>query len=431
MHIHEKATQYLSKIQIFFIRYFLNQAPVDDSDLFDIYKPVDENEFGGYQETLEDRSDDEESNEAAMKEKVHNTSDFNFLEACSDLKNQIMSRETDDTLIKSNGNGEGRYADNKDQYGMKDEDNNSVDMSMESNPSSHTPVLTEESLNFVDECQRMKDLDGRSKDDQDIIVLASGSRECVVWLWDIIEHTALHKIRWHPKAKNLFPATFTNVLWLNKETLLFTENNGEIVEHKIKFDEKNKRITDQRQKRIFDVKGVLNICKSQDSSLLWISSIHRHICCMEVENLTKIISLDTLQIRIHYIIENPIDSNVIAIGGNDKRLCLWNTSEANSNRISLKPFMNKIQSCVLCIAWHPDKDNVLAFGTREGRIGILDTNKSSNIPTVLESFTSHEVYSMTWSKITDDNGAEQTVLLACSKAKCAYYNYKDFKVCIL
>lgn len=404
-------------------------VPVDDSDIFDIYKTDKiEDEFGAFQENVEDRSDDEETNEAEMKEKVHNTTDFNFLEACSDLKYQILCRDGENSAPGNRNSG--TFDDNKEQYGMKNEDTPSVDVSIASNRSSHTPVFTEESLNYIDECQRLKELDDKSKD-EDIVVLASGSRECVVWLWDIIEHTALHKIRWHPKAKNLLPAIFTNVLWLNKEILLFTDNNGEVVEHKIKFDERNKKVTDQRQKRTYDVKGVLNICKSNDSSLLWMSSIHRHICCLETQNLTKIISLDTLQIRIHYIIENPIESNVIAIGGNDKRLCLWNTSDASRHMITLKPFMNKIQSSILCIAWHPEKDNILAFSTREGRVGILDTNKFTNVPVIMESFTSHEIYSMTWAKFTDSSGLETTVLVVCSNGKCVYYNYKDFKINLL
>lgn len=405
-------------------------VPIDDSDIFDIYTDNVGDEFGVCRDASETKSDYEESNEATMKEKVHNTTDFNFLEACNDLKNTILSNQDGSLNACSAGSSSniGKFEDNIDQYGMKNQENPSVEMSIESNPSSHTPVLTEESLNYLDECQRMKELDEKAKDDQDIIVLASGSRECVVWIWDIIEHTAIHKIRWHPKAKNLLPAIFTNVLWLSKELLLFTDNNGDIVEHKIKFDEKNKKITDQRQKRTYDVKGALNICKSNDGSLLWISSIHRHICCLETESLTKVVSLDTLQIRIHYMTENPIDSNVIAIGGNDKRLCLWNTSEANQHNISLKPFMNKIQSSILCMAWHPEKDNILAFSTREGRIGILDTNKFTNVPVILESFTTHEIYSMTWAKFVDSTGTDMIILLACSSGKCVYYNYKDFKV---
>lgn len=404
-----------------------------DDDIFDLYTYEKvENEFGVYQDASEEKSDYEESNVAAFQEKVHATSDFNFLEACTNLKDQIMCKDTSN-VCDANGS---KYEDNKEQYGVKNDENPSVDLSIESNPSSHTPVLTEESINYLEECQRMKDFAVTSKqqpEENELLVLASGSRECVVYLWDVIEHTALHKIRWHPKEKksHLLPAPFTNVLWMNAETLLITDNNGDINEYKIKFDAKKRSISDQRQKKTFDVKGALNICKSADSSVLWVSSIHRHICCFETQTYSKIISIDTLQIRIHYIEENPIDSHVIAIAGNDKRLCLWNTSEANHHCISLKPFMNKIHSCILCCSWHPDKDNILAFSTREGRIGVLDTNKFSNVPVILESFTTHEIYSMKWAKYTDANGSDVIVLIACSSGKLVFYTYKDFKVHLL
>lgn len=50
------------------------------------------------------------------------------------------------------------------------------------------------------------------------------------------------------------------------------------------------------------------------------------------------------------------------------------------------------------------------------------------MPVILESFTSHEIYSMTWAKFIDSSGSESTVLVVCSNGKCVYYNYKDFKI---
>lgn len=89
-------------------------------------------------------------------------------------------------------------------------------------------------------------------------------------------------------------------------------------------------------------------------------------------------------------------------------------------KLSLRPFMNKIHSGVLCLSWHPDKDNVLAFSTREGRIGVLDVNKSANVPTVLASFSSIEVYSIAWTKTKDS-----VILMACNGRKFVYYSQKD------
>ena len=37
---------------------------------------------------------------------------------------------------------------------------------------------------------------------------------------------------------------------------------------------------------------------------------------------------------------------------------------------------------ITALAWHPDKENILAFGTDEGRVGTLDAfNSRSQAPT--------------------------------------------------
>lgn len=286
-------------------------ASTDTSDIFDIYVENGEPEFGVYEKEVQTCSDDEESNVADFQEKIVSNSNFNYLEACRDLKTVILSEENDrDDRTK------GTYEENKDQYGMKNQINPSCDESLASNASSRTPVLTEESLNYLDECQRMKDFAGISNEGtpqlDEIPVLASGSREPVAWIWDIKERTAFCKIKWHPKTKQSLPNPFTNVLWVDESTLLITDGNGDLNEYKIRFDVNTRALVSKEQKdKKFDAKGILNMCRSEDGSVIWTSSIHRHISCLDVKNeFKKIVSLDTIQLRIHFIVENPIDSNL-------------------------------------------------------------------------------------------------------------------------
>ena len=81
--------------------------------------------------------------------------------------------------------------------------------------------------------------------------------------------------------------------------------------------------------------------------------------------------------------------------------------------------MNKIQSAILCLSWHPRKENLLAFSTREGRIGLMDTNQSNNVPIIYRSFTSKEVYSITWANFNNS-----IMLLACDSINFVYYTEK-------
>lgn len=148
-------------------------ASTDTSDCFDIYVDNVETEFGVYESAVETCSDDEETNQSEFQEKILNNSNFNFLEACNNLKGDILAEET------KGETSDGTFEENKDQYGVKNEANPSCDESLESNASSRTPVLTEESLNFIEEAQRMKDFVIVSKEEvaqvDDIPVLASGS----------------------------------------------------------------------------------------------------------------------------------------------------------------------------------------------------------------------------------------------------------------
>ena len=286
-------------------------ASTDTSDIFDIYTENGEPEFGVYGKEVDNCSDDEESNVAELQEKIVSNSNFNYLEACRDLKTVILSDEN-----AKGDSSKGTYEDNKEQYGVKNEINPSCDESLASNASSRTPVLTEESLNYFDECQRMKDFAIVSKEDvtqiKEIPVLASGSREPVAWLWDVLNREAFCKIKWHPKTKPSLPSPFTNVLWIDQSTLLVTDGNGDLNEYKVNLDLNTRSCTTSEQKeKKFDAKGILNMCKSEEGTVIWTSSIHRHISCLDVKkDFEKIISLDTIQLRVHFIVENPIDSNV-------------------------------------------------------------------------------------------------------------------------
>jgi WD40 repeat protein len=374
-------------------------ASTDTSDCFDIYTDNTEPEFGDFRG---------ETKEVEVKgREMVNNSNFNFLEACSELKNEILAEDGGNDNCPQE-----KFEDNAARFNIQTPKTPSE--SLESNASSDSLKL--EAKDFVVVSKKDVDLE--------VPVLASGSQEQLAWLWDVEQRAQFCKIKWHPKNRPALPSPFTNVLWMNQETLLVTDGNGDINEFEISLDVNARKLTSKAKERKFDARGVLNLCRSKDGAVLWTSSIHRHISCLEVaKNFEKVISLDTMQLRVHFVVENPIDSNVIAIGGNDKRICLWNTSLSNATSISLRPFMNKIHTGILSLSWHPDKDNILAFSTREGRIGVLDVNKSSNVPTVLESFSSQEVYSIAWAKVQDS-----TVLIACNGQKFVCYAQKDWKM---
>lgn len=401
-----------------------NKAPPPDpdADLFDIYSFDHlENEFGEYRQKIEDVSDDDDSNSADMKDKLQENADFNFLEACNSLKGQILGDE-EKKCNKNIDKSKKTFEQNKELYGLNKNDG-SISDSMESNASSATPVLTDDSPEKLKDFVVVKTPETLIAVDY-FPILASGAMEQSVWLWDVIGKVPLTKTQYHPsKKRSSLPSPFTNVLWIDLQTLIITDFNGDIFEYKVEFNSSDKSLVLEKNERIFPAKAVLNICKSKDSSIIWTSSLHRHINCMEFQSCELLVTLDTLQLCIHQLTENPVDSNVIGIGGNDKRVLLWNTSEATQNTIVMKPFMSKIHSAILDLAWHPIKENILALCTREGRVVVLDTNKSTNVPIVLPSFTSYAIYSLGWGNLIVD-GKETPIVMASDRSIFAYYIQK-------
>lgn len=123
-----------------------------------------------------------------------------------------------------------------------------------------------------------------------------------------------------------------------------------------------------------------------------------------------------------------MDLNKIAFGCYDKRICILNASNIKSNVINLRGLFNKIQNNVSALAWHPEKENLLAFGTLEGRVGIYDTNKNNSTPVIMPPFTGKEIYSLVWCKLSDDSGKSKLALFALSADQLVYfYETKDNK----
>ena len=83
-------------------------------------------------------------------------------------------------------------------------------------------------------------------------------------------------------------------------------------------------------------------------------------------------------------------------------------------------YSNKIQAKVLCLSWHPVHENILAFSTEEGRVGILDTNKQSNVPIIMKPFSGKPVYQISWGSVSNGNDSRY-VLFACSAGKLVYF----------
>lgn len=439
-------------------------SSIDATDAFDVYDQPNVEEFGVYGgATVASKSDDKEDNNRSLHEKLANDEGFDYSEACRSVRcdmeasqgkakrdkfgNPVFDCDCDDDMKERQ-----TYEDIRARFAYLNPNEGASDSeSLLSNAPSSTPDLTEESLNeAVSQSQReaankslndgnksINDADNQSlngdegqtmngvanqsqvknekEEDEEIVLLATAAHEHQALFWDVKSESldSIGEIRWSSKSKSPFPEAYANIIFMSDDKILISNGFGEIQEHKFELDVKERKVNILEKKiNHYNAKAVLSLAKSEAGDVLWTSSIFRNISCFDVLNdQVRIITLDTMQPTITCLRESHYDPNIVAITGSDKRICLWNTSDMNYNNITLRPFMMKVQSTILCAAWHPDEEQTLAFCTRDGQVAVLDTGKPNSTPKFLKNFTNSPVYQVAWAKIRDKP------ILLCTRAK--------------
>uniref|UniRef100_A0A182K4Q5 WD repeat-containing protein 55 homolog n=1 Tax=Anopheles christyi TaxID=43041 RepID=A0A182K4Q5_9DIPT len=393
----------------------------DDSDFLDIYDfNESQEEFG----TIIDReTQDEKRNE--FREKAKTVEGFNFLEACENLKEDILKaanrrddeEEEDEEVVE-------RSAIAQDDFNTDDE-------------------------NDLDDCEKLRDYvvvdsadreaevepEDEREDYESKLILVSGSRENVVWFWDYETGLPIDKIVIPSDANaRLCDTLFTTVVWVDESHVVANNSNGQVIEWKVAFKYKNDRLQLVAQEslapypveKIFQVIRANGLTKTETNGrYLWCSSIHRKISCLEVAESGKasvIVDYACITPTNRCVVENPLESMVIALASGAPRIEKLNLASLQHDNIPFKSFFNKLSGLVMFLAWHPEEEDKLAFATNEGRIGVLDTSSMSNFPVIMKPFTNKEVYALHWCYLTDDKQEKRLVLFACGKNELAYYH---------
>ncbi|XP_049280865.1 protein rigor mortis isoform X2 [Anopheles funestus] len=392
----------------------------DEPDCFDIYDFNESlEEFGTIidRETMDDKRDQ-------FREKAKTVEGFNFLEACENLKEDIIKAAN-----------------------RRDEDEEEDDIGEQSG------IVPEEfntdDENELDDCEKLRDyvvvdneeqgVDEEADEEQDELeyklILVSGSRENMIWFWDYETGLPIDKIT-VPSIANarLCDTSFTNAVWIDESHVVANNSNGQVIEWKVEFKFKNERLHLSAKEslapypvdKIFHVIRAKGLAKTDTNGrYLWCSSINRKLTCLEVAESGKasiIVDYGCITPTNRCLVENPLESMVIALASGAPRIEKLNLARLQNDNIPFKSFTNKISGAVMQLCWHPEEEEKLAFGTKEGRIGIFDTSSSSNVPVLLKPFTNREVYGLQWCFLTDDKQEKRLVLLACSKVELVYYH---------
>uniref|UniRef100_A0A182U7X9 Uncharacterized protein n=1 Tax=Anopheles melas TaxID=34690 RepID=A0A182U7X9_9DIPT len=393
----------------------------DDSDFLDIYDfNESQEEFG----TIIDReAKDDKQNQ--FREKAKTVEGFNFLEACENLKEDILKAAN-----------------------RRDEEEEEDDEAGEQSTLAQEDFNTDDE-NDLDDCEKLRDyvvvdnedreaeeepLDNREEFESKLI-LVSGSRENVVWFWDYETGLPIDKIV-IPSETNgrLCDTLFTNAVWMDESHIVANTSNGQVIEWKVEFKFKNDRLqlvakeslAPYPVEKIFHVIRAKGLTKMETNGrYLWCSSIHRKISCLEVAEsgkATVVVDYSCITPTNRCVVENPLESMVIALASAAPRIEKLNLASLQPDNIPFKPFTNKISGFVMFLAWHPEEEDKLAFATNEGRVGVLDTSSMSNVPVIMKPFINKEVYALHWCFLTNDKQERRLVLFACGTNELAYYH---------
>ncbi|XP_063698982.1 protein rigor mortis [Culicoides brevitarsis] len=387
------------------------QVPVEEEDLFDVYQQNDINEFGVQKASNRTFDMDEIVTESKPMENMTEEK-FDFAEACQALKQDIMSKKEQKPQTEVN------YNDVKDHAKKADTDSFSEISDAPSRENDFKSVEDEPSL-------VVNNTKSDDKSEEDLILLVSSSLEPRVWIWDTQKGCALDKIQL--PGGNYRDSTkirsFT-AKWLNPFNIITNDQNGNICLWEIECRADEGKVDIHKAKMEFYSRAVVNIAADTAKQTFWAVSIFYNIYQYTVDSRHPTHEFSCLNSNTYKFAINPVDPNVVAFAGY-KKISLLNVSKMNYKYFSFSYMNNKLFSQVLTLAWHPEKENSLAFGTREGQVGLFDSNKLSQSPITMKPFFSKDVYSVTWGKFRQQDGADLAwTLFACGfRGNSAYLAY--------
>lgn len=250
-----------------------------------------------------------------------------------------------------------------------------------------------------------KDEDGKTGPP---LVVATASKDCTVTVW---------RNKVSELTFNLFPASRYNsalgikhvcICWPTSNTIIAGTHQGDLKLLKLSGDPKTElkgtktSITDlpvKHNKCIFSL--TFNPLQSDAGAggdatppiTVWSASIDRNIIGFNLNNPKKQIFIPTLTQIAYCMAFNPINNSQLAIGVGNGEVVVWNVS--TKNNFDTVCYKSKIMAKVMALAWHPTAENLLAFGTGEGRVGIINTTGKTP-PVILKLAHSSSVYTLSW-----------------------------------
>ena len=252
---------------------------------------------------------------------------------------------------------------------------------------------------------RVNDVSNNSYEEDSLIAISSREKTISIWSSKTGRQLASLRLPGSGLGRNKSSSdktTFNTCFWLKHNVLLSSGIHGELLEWNL--DRLIKRTADgilrssdgnspevqvlhrEHNRTLYSISstGYSIQTAGQDRSIVSYSSLYKKLD----------FNLPTFASWVYSLAPNAVDPTIIAAGAGDGQIRIWKKSSKTA-LYDVNVIWQKLNSAkVTSLAWHPDKDNIIAFGTDEGRVGIVDAFSSRAIPTFCEFKHRSTVYNL-------------------------------------
>ncbi|XP_041456060.1 gem-associated protein 5-like [Lytechinus variegatus] len=144
------------------------------------------------------------------------------------------------------------------------------------------------------------------------------------------------------------------------------------------------------QRSVFNVSG-----RQGDLDRVITTSMDRQVICWNLVTLQSEWSLPTFGGFVYCIVPSPLDPARLAVGVGDNMIRVWNTG-ARGKVFDVITLWQGIKSKVTVVSWHPTRENSLAYGTDDGRVGIFNVSVPNKPPQQFWTYHKKTIYSLCW-----------------------------------
>lgn len=167
----------------------------------------------------------------------------------------------------------------------------------------------------------------------------------------------------------------------------------------------------------------LSVVSTRDKTFVVSTSLDRNIVFWDVATNKSAFCIPSFGGFPYSLSFSPIACATIAIGCGDSTIKLWRTDSVR-NPFSCTVYWQGIRGRVMTVAWHPKKEDIIAFGTDDGKVGAVNTSTKQTLVSVSQH--KQTVYVVSWATFPDlqsDDKAEQTFLLSCGDGKVKVHHF--------